>query len=345
MEPHVIHQREFEQIIAEHMKWKISMGRVGRQADFSNMILEDVHLVGSAQHPDERPVLSDISFRGAEMKNVSFENILGTDLDFSGAYIVDSSIRDCLFNHCPAVNMDSDNLSFRDSELYQCNLNGSSHSNLSVGGLRMDSCLLQKTQIKKCLVNSYNEISHSDFSGQRLSQLLLVNSKKDSISSTMSIKKCNFQSSSLSDCHFKGTDFLNVKWDDASINRCNFNHSKLRYSTMEKAHVGYSNFESTEFSHSKIPERMIQVSKKLDMDDDRIDFAVYPMTNRISCDRMFGGDRVSPEKAIKLFEGIHPDSKTERAVLEATIATLKYIQRHQKTWQKRFSEKNEQRLK
>ena len=336
MEPHVIHQKEFEQIIAKHIAWHLSDGTVGEQADFQGKFLEDISLVGRPTPTGDYPTLSDISFRGATIRNLHMENIYGIHLDFSdvaadGLEIVTSTLEDC-----KALNSDTNCMRLQGVRLLRLDARNSNHFKPSIEGIHMVDSNCHASNLVKPLMMYYNDIEKSNLSEQSISGLSLA-SQEDSQQAQLVISDCDTRYNSWKDCAWGATKFLRDDLSSSSISRNDFNGTIFDKTPLNHTVTGKSFFEETTFINSPPLERMKQYSYPMKSSDDVLNVAIYPMVNKCTCRRLFRDQRLEPQQAVDLLRQVKPDSPAEKKSLDELVSCFQYIQRHMNTWKKEFS--------
>jgi len=332
---HVIHQEEFESIAKAHFIWELSNGKAGKKADFTNTIIEGVNF-GNNEHP---MIFSDVSFRGAEIKDSMFYNFRFANCDFSNSVSYMTSFKKSNINFCKAEEAIFDTVGFVDTSLSESDFSKSAFYDNVLIGANVSSCNLQDTLMQHPQFAEQNLFQSCNFENQQLFGVVaLPKSAGERLApDKLLIQNGNFRDAQIQSCCFQHTHFKDADFRKATVVQSNFNRATLENSPLTKALVSLSNFESTRFKDTPMHEQFVQLYGTLD-GKRRFSFAYYPVANRITSHKLFQSERLPMKEAIERIKDL--DEKTfSKDDKEKIASVLKSTLRHRQKYVAEFQEK------
>ena len=330
MEQHVIRQREFEDIIRNHLLWVTTQGAKGEKADFSGCIIEDVHIGQNVPDDAPRLVLSDVSWKGATIRHSDFYHLLLSCNDFTDAQCSDITVADTIANKCAAQGFCADRCDFVGDSLYADDLDESMIQNSLLWDNTVSSCSLRDSyRCNNRIIGTENRMEECNCNGQTLEKILVssYNEGDERIRPRVTISHCSMKGGGMKDCFLPHLTFQDVSLDGKYVYGNNFNFTSFIRTPTDVALIGANNFERTEFIQSEHTEELVPMTIRLK--NRKIPVAYYPRADQFTAYRVFDSLRLTPKEGIaKLKE--KPPATLSKDDVQRIISGLHIIHSHRR---------------
>lgn len=346
--------------IANHNCWLESNGSAGAKADFSNTIIHvDMHELDN--YDSARTLLvKQVSFVGAEFKSHSdredpfklhdlhqfHSNAVIRNLDFIECDFTDANLNRIDIGRCTFYQSILDNASIQRAYIHDSEIIGvkssfnKTHFNFTTfQAVIMDNMTMMDTYFNDATFKQ-TQLKDIHFSGALLNSLTATND--------VAFQNCKFTNHTyMLESNLKHAEFSDCTFVERfTAAKVNFNHALfVNCSIAPDSELFHNNFETTRFSLTEKPFPLIQENitfprfifnhkDEREPSNHNLAFAVYPQTNRVSCEFLFKQKVLSFSEAKTNISTVNPIATKNPRLKKAILKQLDILSQNTKQWNK-----------